>query len=246
MIVEQTSELLRTLKLHGMHQQFELMQQTPSLKPSSPEEMVALLAEAQSHFETQRKQERLMRAAKLKEPSACIENINYTANRQLDRGVITSLASCNWVDRNQHLIITGPTGVGKTWLACALAHQAIRKGIPAIYKRLPRLLEETEIANGDGSLPALRSKLSRAKILILDDWAVAPISSRGRLDLLELVEDKTGSGSIIITSQLPVDQWHKFIDEPTIADAILDRLVHRAHRIDLQGESMRRMPLEED
>jgi DNA replication protein DnaC len=138
------------------------------------------------------------------------------------------------------VIITGPTGVGKTWLACALGQQAVRRGIPVLYWRLVRLLEDIEVARADGSLPKLRSQLNKSQVLILDDWGVAPLTSRNRQDLLEIVDDQSGNASIVITSQLPVAKWHDYIGEPTIADAILDRLVHSAHRLELHGDSMRK------
>lgn len=136
--------------------------------------------------------------------------------------------------------MTGPTGVGKTWLACAFGQQVARKGMSVMYKRLSKLLEELEIAYGDGSLAKERAKIAKVDLLILDDWALAPLTARGRHELLEIVDDRIGSASIMITSQLPIDQWHDYIGEPTVADAILDRLVHRAHRIELRGESMRK------
>lgn len=240
MLFQQTQEQLRALKLHGMAAGNESQRDNTALQALGFDERFGMLVEAEVHDRRQRRQARLLRAAKLKEPNACPEDIDYGTRRGLDRSLVASLLDCEWITRGQHLIVTGPTGVGKTWLACAFGQQAARKGLTVSYRRLVRLLEDAEVARGDGSLPKLRTQLANTKLVILDDWAVAPISVRGRQDLLEFVEDRSGSGSLVITSQLPVDQWHDYIGEPTLADAILDRIVHRAHRIVLKGDSMRK------
>jgi DNA replication protein DnaC len=151
------------------------------------------------------------------------------------------MSGFSWLEKKQHLIITGPTGAGKSNTACAVGNNAIRQGYSVLYKRVPRLCEELEVAHGDGSLPSLRSKIQKFDLLILDEWAVSPLSRRSRLDLLEIIEDRAGSGSLVVTSQMPVEQWHSFIGDPTIADAIMDRLIHRSHKIELRGESMRKL-----
>ena len=153
---------------------------------------------------------------------------------------MSSIIQCGWAEHGQHVTITGPTGIGKTWLACALGNQAVRKGWSVIYRRTSRLLEELEVAHADGSLQKLRTQLAKTKVLILDDWGVAPMTNRGRQDLLEVVDDRVPNGSLIITSQLPVEKWHEYLGEPTIADAILDRVLNSAHQIALKGESMRK------
>ena len=198
------------------------------------------MIDAESEDRDQRRLTRLLKAAKLKH-DACPENIDYRASRQLDRQVMSNLLTCDWIEKSLNILLTGPTGVGKTWLACALGQQAARKGYSVLYTHLTRLLEELEIAYGDGSLHRLRTRLARVRLLILDDWALAPLSARGRHELLEIIDDRVKKGSVLITSQLPLDQWHDYIGEPTIADAILDRLVHSSHKIELRGESMRKL-----
>lgn len=241
MLYQQTQKHLVDLRLRGMAELNENHQNDTAAQSLSFDERFGLLVDAEVHDRAQRKQLRFTKAAKLKYNDASIEDINYTAKRGLDKNHIVSLKGCQWIKRSQHLLITGSTGTGKTWLGCAFAHQAIRKEFQVFYFRVPRLLEDMEIARADGSLPNLRTKLMKASLIVLDDWAVAPLTVRGRQDLLEIVEDKTGSGSILITSQVPINKWHDFIGEPTLADAILDRLVHRAHHIELKGESMRKL-----
>ena len=182
---------------------------------------------------------RLLQAAKLR-LSASIEEIDYRHPRGLERAKMAALASCEWITRHQNLLLTGPTGCGKTWLACALGNQACRQGLSVRYFRLPRLLEQLRIAHGDGSYPRLMAQLAKSELLILDDWGIQKITAPQRADLMELIEDRHGLRSTLIASQLPVDSWHEYIGEATLADAILDRLIHNAHRLTLQGESMRR------
>lgn len=240
MLDYQTTDALRDLKLKGMAQAYDAQRCNPEVQSLSFEERIALLIEAESYERSQRRQARLIRAAKLKVSSACVEDIDYGSRRGLDKQQLASLTQCQWVLQNQHLIITGPTGVGKTWVACAFGMQAIRRGMTVTYRRVGRLLEETEIARADGTLPKLRAQIAKSQLLILDDWALAPLTVMGRQDLLEFVEDRTDTGSVILASQLPVKQWHDYIDEPTLADAILDRILHRTHKIEMHGGSMRK------
>lgn len=239
MLEQQNSEGLKSLRLHGMVRSLESQRLNTAIQELGFEDRLGMLIDDEKSDRDNRSFERRIKAAKFK-VSACPEDINYKAHRGLDRQVISNLLTCDWVKKHLNTIITGPTGVGKTWLGCALGFQSARKGYLVLYKRLSRLLEDLEIAHGDGSLAKERAKIAKADLLILDDWALAPLTPYGRHELLELIDDRIGSGSILITSQLPIVQWHEYIGEPTVADAILDRLVHRAHRIELKGESLRK------
>lgn len=239
MLKRQTMDGLKTLRLHGMATAIDDQSTNTAIQTLSFDERLGLLIDAELHDRENRRLKRLLKAAKFK-VSACPEDINYKAHRGLDRQVMANLSTCDWINKSLNTIFTGSTGVGKTWLACALGQQAARKGYSVLYKRLSRLMEDLEIAYGDGSLVKERAKIAKMDLLILDDWALAPLTARGRHELLELIDDRIGTGSILITSQLPIDQWHEYIGEPTVADAILDRLVHRAHRVELRGESLRK------
>lgn len=240
MLVNQLHERLQSLRLQGMSSALEIQQSNAELQAMDFIERLGLLIDAEIQQREQRKYERLFKQAKLKHGSACPEDIDYRKKRELEKSVVANLLNGDWVDRFQNLIITGPTGGGKTWLACAIAQQMIRKCYVVKYFRLVRLLEDFEVARGDGSLPKLRNQLAKAQLIILDDWGVAALKVKQRHDLFELIEDCNGSCSIIITAQLPIEKWHDYIGEPTIADAILDRIVHNAHRIKLKGDSMRK------
>ena len=169
-----------------------------------------------------------------------MEDVDYDVRRGLDRSQMGGLSSCDWVQHQQNILITGATGCGKTWLACALGNQAARKGYSVFYRRAPRLLESLAVAHADGTLPKLRQQLAKADVLILDDWGLAPLNAMARSDLLEILDDRINTTTTIITSQLPVSAWHSYIGDPTLADAILDRLVHTAHHLSLKGDSLRK------
>jgi len=240
MLIEQTIEKLYAMKLNGMVDAFKDQIQQPSCHDLSFEDRFALLVDRQWIWKEDRRMKRLLQNAHLK-LNGCIEDIDYKSPRGLDKSVILSLANCGWISHAQNIIITGPTGVGKTYLACALANRACRMGLPAFYIRMPRLFQEITIARADGSYPKLMKKLLKAKALVLDDFGLAPMTAPERRDLLEVIEDRHGCASTIVTTQLPIDLWHENIRDPTIADAILDRLIHNAHKINLKGESMRKL-----
>ena len=183
---------------------------------------------------------RLLKAAKLKVSSACIEDIIWRDSRNLDRHLVTTLAGCDWVRHARTVLITGATGTGKTWLACALAHQAARCGFCVLYARTTRLLQDLHVAHGDGSFSRRLAQLARVDVLMLDDFAAPPSETAERTDLLELLDDRVGTKATLITSQLAVNKWHAWLDDPTLADAILDRIVHCSHRIALKGASLRK------
>ena len=240
MLNTQTTHKLRTLKLTGMLEAIESQNEQPDMVSLSFNERFGLLVDHECSYRENRRLERLLKDAKLKHQQASIEDIEFNPRRGLDKSYLMTLSNCDWIQKRQHLIFTGPAGAGKTWLACAYGHQACRLGISVIYKRVPRLLEELKIARGDGSIVKFRTQLAKANLLILDDWGMVPIDGMGLHDLLELVDDRVNTGSLIVTSQLPVSTWHEYLGEPTVADAILDRIVHSAHKIEVSGESMRR------
>ena len=178
--------------------------------------------------------------AKRLRQSAVVEDVDFRAHRGLDRALFHRLATCEWIREHHHLVMIGPTGIGKSWLACALGHKACREGLSVLYKRASRLFADLAQARGEGRLPRLMTALERIRLLIIDDWGPEPLNPDQRRDLLEIVDDRDDRGSLLITSQVPVNRWHEVIGDPTLADAILDRIIHRAHRIDLKGPSLRR------
>jgi DNA replication protein DnaC len=202
------------------------------------EERLGLLVEREVTERESRRFENRLRRAKLRE-QATVEDLDWRLPRQLDRAQVMSLASCRWIADHLNVLIVGKTGVGKTYLACAFAHKACREGFSALYVRVPTLLRELEIARGDGSYDRLLRRLARADLLALDDWGLVAPNEHGRRDLLEIFEERYGRRSTLVASQVPVKQWHDLIGDPTLADAILDRLVHGAYRLELEGESVR-------
>lgn len=239
MLNEQTFEKLYALNLTGMAEALKGQIQRPEMNDLSFEERFAMLADAEYLFRENKRMKRLLQNAKLKLP-ASLEDIDYRAPRGLDKSVIRSLGTCGWIRKRQNVIIVGPTGTGKTYLSCALAQRACRDGLSAFYLRTPALYRTLATARADGSYARMLARLGRLSLLILDDLGLAALSDQERRDLLEVVEDRHGAASTIITSQLPVEHWHEVIGDPTIADALLDRLVHNAHRVTLKGESMRK------
>jgi len=240
MLIEQTISKLNEMKLHGMAQALREQLKQPEISELPFEERFSLLVDREWTHRDNNRMTRLLQNAKLR-LSASIEDIDFKAPRGLDRSVIFRLAECDWIRRAHNILITGPTGVGKTYLACALAHRACRSGFPSLYVRLPTLFQQIALARADGSYPRLLKRIGKAKVLAIDDWGIAPMSAIERRDLFEVIEERHGISSTIVATQLPVNLWHENIRDPTIADAILDRIVHSAHRIELKGESMRKL-----
>ena len=239
MLHRHTLEKLHALRLTGMATAFEQQLAQPASEELSFEDRFALLLDQEILYRDNRRLVRLLKAAKLR-LNACVEDIDYRHPRGIERPLLSALSSCQWVQRHQNLCITGPTGTGKTWLACALGNQVCRQGLSVRYLRLPRLFEQLRIAHGDGSYPRLMNQLAKIDLLVLDDWAIQKMAAPQRNDLMEIIEDRHGLKSTLIASQLPVEHWHEYIGEATLADAILDRLLHNAHRLPLRGESMRK------
>jgi DNA replication protein DnaC len=240
MLNHPTLETLKGLKLHGMAEAFEEQLQNPSHGSLSADERLGLIVDRERLYRENSRTMRLLRLAKLKFAQAAVEDIDYRSDRKLDKRLIATLASGEWIRRGQGLLMTGKTGSGKSWLFCALARQACRQGRSVRYWRLHRLLEQLRIAHADGSYAALLKKIAKTDLIALDDWGLAPTTAQDRAHLLEVLDDRVGERSTAILSQLPVDQWHAYLGEPTLADAILDRLVHQSHRIALAGPSMRK------
>jgi DNA replication protein DnaC len=223
----------------GMYHALLEQMQMPEIPEVPFEERLGLLVDRESTARADRRLKTRLHQAKLRQ-TACIEDIDYRHPRGLDKALVRGLATCQWVRDRHNVLITGPTGIGKTWIACALGHQACREGWTVLYLRLPRLLQEFPLAKGAGRYVKLMTALAKTDVLILDDWGLAPLSDDNRRDLLELLEDRHDCRATIVTSQLPVEHWHEAIGEPTLADAILDRLVHNAYNIALKGDSMRK------
>ena len=240
MLHQETVEKLYAMKLNGMADAFKEQLLQPDLYDLPFEERFTLLVDRQWTWKEDRRMKRLLKNAKLK-INGCIEDIDFKTPRGIDKSVILRLANGDWIKRTQNIIITGPTGVGKTYLACAIANRACRMGYSAFYIRVPRLFQELAIARGDGSYPKIMKKLLKTNVLVIDDLGLAPMSATERRDLLEVIEDRHGLASTIVATQLPITSWHENIRDPTIADAILDRLIHNAHKINLKGESMRKL-----
>jgi DNA replication protein DnaC len=240
MLTEPTMDKLKALRLDAFARAWSEQHKDPELGKLSFDERLALLVDTEWLERENRSLERALREARLKISAACVEDIDYPARRELDRALIRQLATCRWVQEHLNVILTGPTGVGKTYIACALAQQACRKGFRVLYRRSSRLFDELTLARADGSYARLLARFARTDVLVIDDWGLAPPSEPERRHLLEILEDRYGARSTLITSQLPPAKWHDHLADPTLADAICDRILHNAHRIALKGPSRRK------
>ncbi|RWO73700.1 MAG: AAA family ATPase [Mesorhizobium sp.] len=238
MLINPTIDMLRELGLYGMATAFLELDAQSEARGLEHGEWLAMLLEREATMRRQKRFEARARAAKLRH-DAQIENADFRAARGLDRNLFVALAGCDWIRKHHSLLITGPAGVGKSWLACALGHKACREDFSVAYHRVPRLFAALALARGDGRYGRILKSLARTDLLILDDWGQEKLNDQRR-DLLEIIEDRYERRSTIVTSQVPVGRWWEIIANPTLADAILDRLVHKAYRIDLTGESMRK------
>lgn len=239
MLNEQTLQKLRDMRLQAMSDAWLEQQQTADMTALDFDERFGLLVDAEYLSRHNRRLARNLKQAHLRHPHACIEDIDAPEKRGLTKSLVKKLASCSWIHDHLNVIVTGATGVGKTYLACALGQQACRKGYRVLFCRTPRLIDELTLARADGSLPGLLKKLAKLELLILDDWGITPLGDRERSDLMEVIEDRDGTRSTLVTSQIPVAKWHDYLGDPTIADAIADRLLHNAHRLALKGPSRR-------
>ena len=240
MMMEPTLEKMRALKLNAMVTAWLAQRADTAAHELDFDARLALLVEAEVLARDNKRLKKLLYDAKLRIPSACLEDLDFSAKRELDRALVRQLGVGAWIAERQNVIATGPTGVGKTYLACALGQLACRLGFRVLYRRVPRLFEELALAHADGSYTRLLTRFAKADVLILDDWGLAPLGDQQRRDVLEVLEDRHGSRSTVVTSQLPIDTWHDHIGNPTIADAVLDRLVHNAHKLTMKGPSRRK------
>ena len=240
MLNEPTIEKLKALHLEGMCSAWLEQQSAAASTGLGFDERFGLLVDAEWTHRDNKRMTRSLKEAKLRFGQACVEAIDYPARREVDKATIRQLASCRWVKEHQSILITGMTGTGKSFVACALAHQACRKGYRALYRRAPRLFDELKLARADGTYQRLLARIARVDVLVIDDFAIAPITDTERRDLLELFEDRQETRATIITSQLDPKHWHDYLTDPTLADAICDRILSRAHRLVLKGPSRRK------
>jgi DNA replication protein DnaC len=239
MLIQPTIQKLKALKLFGMAQSIQSFIDNPQSNALSFDEKIGIIVDHEFIVRENKRQARLLKSAQLRTTQACVENIDYQHPRRLNKELMATLTQCDWVQRHQNLIFVGPTGIGKTYLTCALGQQACRQGLNVRYFRLSRLFETMKQIQAEGKYARFMKELLKADLLILDDWGLGQLSKNERHDLLEILEDRHALKSTAITSQLPVDLWHEYIGDATIADAILDRLLTNAHKLELKGPSMR-------
>lgn len=240
MLQEPTIEKLHELRLAIMAEAWQQQQKDAKIGALSFDERFALIVDAEHQARDNRRLTRLLKDAQLRIPQACVEDVASSPTRGLEKAMLRQLASCSWVTEHLNVLITGGTGVGKSYLACALGQSACRKALRVTYRRVPRLLDELALARAEGSHARLLAKLAKFDVLVLDDWGLGAPKDSQRHDLLEVIEDRYGRVSTVVTSQLPVGKWHEWIGDPTMADAILDRLVNNAYKVDLKGPSRRK------
>lgn len=240
MLNEPTMEKLQALRLGAMAAAWTTQREDPKMGEVDFDGRFGMLVDAEHLARDNKRLGRALREAKLRITNACVEDIDYSAKREIDRALLRQLATSAWIAAHANVIVTGATGTGKSYVACALAQAACRTGHRASYRRMPRLLEELALAHADGTYTRLLGRLAKVDVLVLDDWGLAPLREQERRDLLEIFDDRHGARSTIVTSQLPVESWHDYVGDPTIADALLDRVVHNAHRIKLKGPSRRK------
>ena len=239
MMMNNTLAQLRDLKLVGMATAIEEQLASSASTTLSFEERLALMVDREVHLRGDKRRAALLKRAGLKYPQACIEDVDGRAGRGFERSALMSLALSRWIEEGTAILATGPTGSGKSWLACALAQYACRRGHSALYLRTPRLAEELRILHGNGGFTRWLAAVARTDVVVLDDWGMAALDGPTRSDLMEIIDDRAGTRATIVTSQLPIEHWHAWIGDATIADAILDRLLSRSHRLALKGKSMR-------
>ena len=240
MLIHPTIDKLNSMRLTGMAKAFRAQLESPEIHNLPFEDRLALIVDMEFMERENRQLATRLKGARLRQ-NAVLEDLDTKASRGIDRPLLASLATCQWVKKRHNLLITGATGVGKTWLSCAMSHNACRQGITSVYHRLPALMQDLDLARHDGRYKKIMRSLAKAELLILDDLGIAPLSAEQLRDLLEIIDERYQKGSILITSQLPVASWHEALNDPTMADAILDRVLHNAYKIELKGESMRKL-----
>jgi DNA replication protein DnaC len=240
MMREPTLEKLQAMRLRVLATTWLEQDKSPDTLALSFDERLALLVDAEMLARENARLAKNLRDAKLRIADACVEGVDFARERQLDKAVVRRLATCRWIAEHQTIIVTGATGTGKSYLACALAHQGCRKGFRVFYRRVPRLFDELRLARADGTYTRLLARIAKVDVLVLDDFAIGPLTEEARRDLLEILEDRYDLRATVITSQLKHDRWHDFLADPTVADAVCDRVIHGAHKLDLHGPSRRK------